>query len=177
MPDIQDTALLDMLEAEQALHRLNTVYCRAADRMDRELMNSVWTRDGQIDAGVFKGPASEFAVALTTPDPSRERTYHSISNEYFEIDGDSARGEVYVIAVSTVIENDSKVDQWIGGRYLDTYRRESGAWKIATRSFVMDWNMHLPTTAIWDEGMFGMIKLRGTRDHSDPAYSLFGAKA
>lgn len=177
MPENLDTALLDTLEAEQALHRLNTVYCRAADRMDRALMDSVWTRDGQIDAGVFKGPASEFALAITTPDPNRERSYHSISNEYFEIDGDQARGEVYVVAISTVLKDGKKIDQWIGGRYLDTYRREQGEWKIATRSFVMDWNMHLPTTAIWDEGLFGMIKLRGTRDGSDPSYRLFGAKA
>ena len=37
--------------------------------------------------------------------------------------------------------------------------------------------MNKPTTAVWDEGLFGMIKLRGTRDRSDPVYALLGAQA
>lgn len=172
-----DIALLEELEAQRDLHNLNTRYCRGADRMDADMLGSVWTRDAQVDCGAFKGPAQEFTTAVTTPDAVRERSYHAISNEYYEVDGDTARGEVYLIAISTLVENGSKNDQWIGGRYLDTYKREDGAWKIATRAFVMDWNMNKPTTAVWDEGLFGMIKLRGTRDRSDPVYALLGAQA
>lgn len=172
-----DIEVLEQLEDKQALRDLNAKYCRAADRGDEGLLASLWSRGAQVDHGGFAGPASEFVRVVTAPDATRERTFHSISNEYFEIDGAKARGEIYVISVSTHDRGGKKTDELIGGRYLDEYEKSGGKWAIARRTFVHEWNMNFPTSAVWDEGLFGMIKLRGTRTKADPIYTLFGAQS
>lgn len=174
MNQLSDMAVLENVEAKQALHALNSRFCRALDRMDRDLMNSLWTDDAEVDIGAHQGDARSFSEAVTADDGRLERSFSSISNEYFDIDGDQAKGELYVINISTVVLGGEKEDRLIGGRYLDRYQKVNGDWKIASRIFVHDWNMSHPTTAVWDEGLFGMIKLRGTRDKTDPVYSLLG---
>ncbi len=171
-----DIKVLQQLEDKQALHELNARYCRAADRADEGLFASLWGNGAQVNYGAFVGPASEFVRVVTAPDDIRERTFHSISNEYFEIDGDQARGEIYVIAVSTLNKDGAKTDHLVGGRYLDEYEKTGDAWKIARRTFVHEWNMNFPTSAVWDEGLFGMIKLRGSRSKGDPIYALAGTQ-
>lgn len=169
-----DLEILEQVEAKQALHSLNARFARALDRMDRCLMVSLWTDDAEVDCGAHQGSAKGFVVAVTTADAALERSFTSVSNEYFEVTGNTAIGEVYMINVSTVIEDGNKVDRLIGGRYLDSYREEEGQWKIAQRIFVHDWNMSHATTAVWDEGLFGLITLRGKRDQTDPVYALLG---
>ncbi|MNZ41978.1 hypothetical protein D3C78_595440 [compost metagenome] len=171
--EMTDLALLEQVEAKQALQQLNAKFSRAMDRMDRCLMVSLWTDDGQIDWGAHKGSAKPFVIAATTADANLERSFHSVSTEYFEVDGDKAIGEVSVIIVSIVLENGAKMDRLIGGRYLDRYRKEGGQWKIAQRTFVHDWNMNLPSSANLEEGMFAKF-LKGRRDKQDPSYQLFG---
>lgn len=170
-----DMALLEQVEAQQALHQLNAKFSRALDRMDRALLVSLLSDDAQIDCGAHKGPAAAFVTAVTSADPALERSFHSISNEYFQVDGDQAVGEVYVINISTIVEAGQKLDRLIGGRYLDRYQRTHGQWQVTQRVFVHDWNMTRPSTAVWDEGLFGQFKLRGTRDTRDPVYELLGA--
>lgn len=174
MNPTSDLALLEQVEAKQALQQLNARFSRAMDRMDRCLMVSLWTDDGEVDWGAHKGSAKPFVIAATSPDASLERSFHSVSNEYFEIDGHSAIGEISVIIVSTLVENGQKTDRLVGGRFLDRYRKEGEQWKIAKRTFVHDWNMHQPASAVWDEGMFALF-LKGQRGDSDPSYQLLGA--
>lgn len=173
MSDTSEQALVDELEAKQALHELNAAHARAADRLDRELMKSLWHPDATVDVGIFAGPASEYAELVTEPNEAMERSFHALSNEYYRILGDKAVGETYVIAVTTVVEGGEKIDRLVGGRYLDRYQRRNGEWKFSERVFVLDWNMNQPCTAVWDEGLFGQIKLRGARDGNDPIYNYW----
>ena len=175
MSHLTDEALLEQLEARQALHTLNAQFARALDRMDRCLMVSLWTQDAHIDWGKHQGPVQAFVMEATTARDDLERSFTTLSNAVFNLNGMQACGEIYVLNVSTVIENGSKVERFLGGRFLDQYRCEQGQWKIAQRTFVMDWNMTQPCTAIWDEGLFGLITLRGRRDDQDPVYQLMGA--
>lgn len=176
MTDNNEQQLLQQLEDKQALRELGTLFARAADRADRSLLASLFADGAQVSVGGFSGPASEFVGVCAEP-AGLERSFHSVSNEFYQVDGDTARGELYVINVSTWNKDGAKTDTLIGGRYLDEYRKVGGAWKIARRTFVHEWNMSFPTTAVWDEGLFGMIKLRGTRGKDDPSYTLFGEKA
>lgn len=171
-----DEVLLQQLEDKAALRELTTLYARAADRADRGLFDSLWTEDARVDQGAFSGAARDFAAVLLQP-AGLERSFNSVSNEYFDVDGDRARGEVYVITVSTWEKGGSKTDTLIGGRYVDEYRKLGGKWKIARRTFVHEWNMSFPTTTVWDEGLFGLIKLRGQRSKADPIYALYGSRA
>jgi len=168
-----DAQLLQELEDKEALRSLNAFYARAADRADRALYESLWAAGAQVEEGGFKGPATEFAATLLSP-AGLERSFHSVSNEFFEVDGERARGEVYVINVATWNVSGNKTDTLIGGRYIDEYAKVGGQWKFARRTFVHEWNMSFPTTAVWDEGLFGMIKLRGLRSKDDPIYERFG---
>ncbi|WGK62450.1 nuclear transport factor 2 family protein [Halopseudomonas sp. SMJS2] len=172
---VSEQALLGEVEAKQALHLLNSLFCRAHDRADRGLMMSLFTADASIDCGSFQGSAEPYIVSVTELSDEIERTFSSVSNEIFYITGDEARGEVCLINFTTVVNDGVKTDRLTGGRYLDKYRKVGGAWKIEHRSFVHDWNMNQPTTAVWDEGLFGLFKLRGTRDRSDPVYGMLEA--
>lgn len=176
MSDNNDMKVLQELEDKQALRELVTRYARGVDRADRELLMSLWAEGAQVENGAFAGPANEF-VDMCLNRPELERSFHSVSNEFFLVDGDSARGESYVIAVATWNKGGEKTDTLVGGRYVDEYRKEGGQWKIARRTFVHEWNMSFPTTAVWDEGLFGMIKLRGQRSKDDPIYKIFGSRA
>lgn len=176
MSNNNELALLQELEDKQALREVSTLFARALDRADGPLLASLFADGAQVSIGAFSGPASEFVAASVSP-AGLERSFHSVSNEFYQIDGDSARGEVYVIDVATWNTADGKTDTLIGGRYVDEYSKVGGAWKIARRTFAHEWNMSFPTTTVWDEGLFGMIKLRGTRGKDDPIYTILGAQA
>lgn len=175
MSDVNELALLQELEDKEALRTLNARFARALDRADRALLAGLWADGAQVEDGGFAGPASEYVETAVNP-AGLERSFHSISNEFFLIDGDRARGEVYVINVATWNKDGGKTDTLIGGRYVDEYARVGGAWKFARRTFVHEWNMSFPTTAVWDEGLFGMIKLRGLRSKDDPIYTILGER-
>lgn len=170
-----EAALLQELEDKEALRGLNARFARALDRGDQALLAGLWADGAQVEDGAFTGPASEYVATAASP-AGLERSFHSISNELFLVDGDRARGEVYVINVATWNKDGGKTDTLIGGRYVDEYTRVGGDWKFARRSFVHEWNMSFPTTTVWDEGLFGMIKLRGSRGKDDPIYTLFGER-
>jgi len=174
MSEDSSNRLLDELASKQALHELSIVYCRGADRCDAHLFGSVWTDDAQVDCAGFVGPAAEFVRMVTTPSDARERSFHTVTNPYFRIDGDAARGEVHVTAVSTVNLGGQKLNQLVGGRYIDEYKRIGGVWKISRRTFVFDWDMNFPVSGLIEEqNLLGQITKRGRPGQDDPFYALF----
>lgn len=165
---------IDTMLSRQLLQDLQAAYCRAVDRTDAELLASIFHDDATVVTGHYNGPAGEFAREIT--DWCRDntlRTFHTVSNQWIDIDGDEAVGEAYVIALQTAKdESGSSQDSLVGGRYLDKYERRGGAWKIAQRTFVMDWNINQPGSAVFDEGMFGEM-IQGTRGSQDSIYDFW----
>lgn len=176
MTSATDDSLADVLAARQDFRDLNAAYCRGIDRCDEPLLRSIWHPDATVAYGIFDGNALEFSSYITKLNQGLERTFHTVSNQYHKVDGDKAVGESYVIGVATAKVEGKLMDTLIGGRYLDRLERRNGVWKIAHRTYVMDWNMNMPATAEWDEGMYGMIKTRGKRDKSDPSYAVWEGK-
>jgi hypothetical protein len=175
MAGMNENAVLQELEDKEALRAVVTKFARALDRADADLLASTLANDAQVSYGGFEGKGSDFVTQRLTP-AGLERSFHSISNEYFQLSGDLAKGEVYVITVSTwAPAGQDKIDTLIGGRYIDEYSKASGEWKITKRTFVHEWNMTFPNTTVWDEGLFGQIKLRGLRSKEDPIYTVLGA--
>jgi hypothetical protein len=167
---------LDLALSRQALHELLTAYCRGADRADAELLASCFHDDASIVAGAFNGPARDFARDVTEQLRANvKRVFHSVANEWFQIDGDRAVGESYAIAVATTTQNGRDVDTVTGGRYIDRFERRGGVWKIAERVFVQDWNMNQPSTAAFDDAFYAGLKLRGCYGKSDPVYAFWRA--
>ena len=131
-------------EDEIQLRELAERYARMMDRMNFDWLPQVFAEDGGL-----AGPGYE----MTGHDQLRQglqsldqfsATLHGVLNTYFEIDGDTATGEVYCVAnhVHEVEGIPFKLD--MGIRYEDDYKRVPGGWVIARRKFNMVWETDLP---------------------------------
>lgn len=165
------TAQIDALIARQACHDLSMAYCRAADRGDEALMASIFHPDATVVSGIKNGSGADFARDITAfVKANLERCFHSVANEWYEIDGDQGVGESYVIAMVSAGGNDIMT----GGRYLDAFERRDGLWKIRSRTFVLDWTTTHPTT-FEQAGMYAPLTTRGAFGKNDPIYAFWGA--
>lgn len=162
---------LEQAIAKQALHDLVVNYARGVDRADEALLASVFHPDAEVVTGVIDGSGPDYARAVAAMvRESLSATFHSVANEYFEVRGRHARGEVYVIAHMI-----AGADQTLtGGRYLDRYEQRQGAWKIAHRRFVTDWTLTQPVSMQTD-GMYESLTTRGGYAPDDPSVAFWAA--
>jgi hypothetical protein len=167
VPSGADQQIADAV-TRQALHDLVMAYSRGIDRCDEDLFSSIWHEGASVEYGVFDGDAHEFSRFIVPATRGLRRSAHCPSQERYEIRGDRAVGEVYVIAFATVPMESGDEDSLIGGRYIDRYERRDGIWKIVHRIFALDWVVNQPGTAIWDGELYGPLTLRGGRGAEDP---------
>jgi hypothetical protein len=162
-------AQADQALSKQALHDLGMAYARAIDRADASLMASIFHDDATVVSGVFNGSAAEFAARIAAfVRENIERCFHSVANEWYDVRGDDAVGESYVIANTTAGGKDTLT----GGRYVDAYQRRNGVWKIKARTFVVDWTNTQPTS-YETGGMYAALTTRGCYGTSDPVYAFW----
>jgi hypothetical protein len=161
--------------ARQQIADLTMAYCRGVDRVDEALLKQVFHPDSTVVSGVFNGNGHAFATEICgIVKAVFNQTFHSIANQWIEVTGDTAIGETYVIAVSTMTNDDGSPSEMLtGGRYLDRFERRDGAWKIAERSFVCDWNRVDASTRQMDEGMYAPFDLQGRQGPDDPVYAFW----
>jgi hypothetical protein len=165
----QDIAAL--LE-KQAIIELVEAYSRAVDRQDFVLLRSLYAADGIDDhGGIYCGPADGFVAWLRTAMKGVD-TSHAVHNHTISVDGETAEGEVYVTAYNRIPNVEGGFDEFIQGlRYMDHYTKESGQWRFARRTVIVDWAQHRP--ALWD---FEHPLLKGKRPAvagpADPSYAL-----
>jgi hypothetical protein len=155
----------------QAIREVCMRYCRAVDRLDSDELPHVFHDDATVAYGTYDGPTSGFIANTFAHILTMERTFHCLGNQLIEVDGDDATGEIYVFAYISETQEGELTDTLLVGRYLDRYQRRDGVWKISHRAFVMDWNQNTPSSAEWDEGMYGDIRTRGARAPHDPLYA------
>lgn len=169
---LDEAAALDKVVSHQAIIELSCQYCRGVDRGDADIIMEAFHDDAEIVSGVINGPVKSFSTEIVKIlDEVSPRVMHSVTNHWIEIDGDSAVGESYVVAYQGLLGEEPQ-DVLTGGRYIDKYERRNGVWKIAHRSFVLDWSTSSPAKNLLDSGMFeDMVK--GQRSHDDPVYSLW----
>ena len=166
MPMNVDAADLDAALSRDAIHLLLTRYCRAVDRGDEALMASIFWDDAEVVSGICNGSGAEFARAVVAyVTANLELCFHSVSNEWIEVKGEHAIGEHYILAHSRAGGNDALT----GGRYVNSYERRGGVWKIASRCFVCDWTATHPTT-FEPAGFYEGLTKRGCFGRSDPVY-------
>lgn len=138
--DDQIQALLD----KQAITELSYRYSRAADRLDRELLASVYWPDGTDDHGAFSGSAPDYVDWVIGLLSGWIAVHHDNTNILIELDGESAVGEVHWAGYYTYEVNGQVQDQLAVGRYLDRYERRNGEWRILHRTCVSDWSRMEP---------------------------------
>lgn len=128
-------ALLDKSD----LQDLVNTYARGLDRCDPELLKSVFFEDATVEMISFSGEAHAFAeTTLAALKVHAATTSHFTTNCLFEIDGDNAVGESYLISVSVMKDGDDAKPAVHVGRYLDRFQKRNGQWKFIYRSIVID---------------------------------------
>jgi hypothetical protein len=98
---------------------------------------------------------------------------HNITTVNFVINGDTAEGEIYTIAVHTLAGSGRDIDLVVGGRYLDKYEKRAGTWKVLERTIVTDWARVTDPSSMDLNHPITKDTLKGTPDASDPSFHFF----
>ena len=156
------------------LQRLAWTYCHAVDRGDMDLLRSLYHDDAIDDhGGMFKGSPDDYVAWLPKMLAAVDAIRHTIDSMLFVVDGDRAQGEL----VNTAYHRTGDREVVIGGRYLDTYERRDGVWRILHRSLVTDFVEQ--RTVSEAAGFIGKGVAWGQKDATDPVYTrldLFAAQ-
>ncbi len=127
--------------------QLRDLAFRYARMMDRRQFD--WLPEVFADDGVLSGPGYE----MKGHDQLRQglklleqysATLHGVLNTYFEIDGDTATGEIYCVANHVHEKEGIPFRQDMGIRYEDRYTRQENGWVIQLRYFNMVWETDTP---------------------------------
>jgi hypothetical protein len=164
---MNDHDLLRELADRQAITDLIYRYCRAMDRIDRELGYTIWHEDGTADygEGVYQGSGRGFIDFVCEQHRGALIHAHQVTNIITELDGALAASESYVVS-DLRAERDGKVKQittW--GRYLDQWSRRDGRWALDRRVAIRDFS------EVRDASPMPLAE-RGKRDRSDPSYAI-----
>jgi hypothetical protein len=183
-------SLVDRAEIEHVLH----MYCRAIDRLDKELLKSVYHPDGTDDHGSFTGNAHEFADRIMVDLKALIIDgMHTVTHCAIDVQGNWATAESYYHAYQLCPGGREKVaaffgeryaakaardgtldgphDYFCGGRYIDLFEKRNGVWKILRRKITNEWGVMQPNTRVTDQGHVAHFLLPGSRDRSDPVYA------
>jgi len=126
---------------EQALLHLANRYAQAVDRRDAEALISLFTADGGIDRPGASWRGHEqlrgIVARLTSLYAS---TFHTVRNQAVTIDGDTAEGETYSVAMHMMPPGNGAPKRMdMGIRYQDRFVRQDGNWLFASRQLIVDW--------------------------------------
>ena len=132
--------------AKQEIYELACNYMRGLDRLDKDLLLSVFFADAWCEYGFSNGNASEFIDYAINALQAHEANHHMIGNVLIDVEGDEAFGEVYFHAYHKVQGESGFEDIIIAGRYLDRYEKRQDTWKFAYRSERVDWSRTQPTS-------------------------------
>lgn len=163
------TLTLDDIIAKQEITDLVGRYMRGLDRLDRELLRSVFHDNAYTDYGFYKGGPDGFVEMAHGALKNHLSNHHMIGQTNIDIDGNVAYGEIYFQAFHRIIEQGNERDLIISGRYVDRYEKRNGQWKIIFRSEINDWARNDPAS----DGYFRSQpdSLRGARKPEDVIYS------
>jgi hypothetical protein len=129
------------LSAHDQIRQIATRYSRGVDRLDADLMKSAYWPDATDDHGVFVGNAMEFCDRVVSSHTRFTATMHCVMNHAIEVDEDegTGNGEIYNVTYVFREESGRKLLETWWGRYLDTYERREGEWRIKARICVHEY--------------------------------------
>lgn len=172
--------LLDRRAIDDLLAR----YTRGVDRLDRELLASVYHEDALDDHGCFVGTREEFIdYVLAMHTEHHHATMHFAGSTTVEIDGATAHAETYYLFCS--MNKRGQPFTMVGGRYLDRMEKRDGEWRILHRKCLTDWvapSINERAAAKTPEGRANFLHMAEhewaatkngawpSRDRSDPRY-------
>ena len=160
------------LVVKQAITEVIYRYCRALDRMDRPLADTIWHPGGTADYGpaMFQGTGADFLDWVWPTHATMLGHSHQIANVLIEVDGDTAGSESYVTATLWATFAPGELTQIVSrGRYVDRWSKHDGVWAIDHRRFLEDFTVMtaLPGVAAPDPATTA-----ARRDRTDPSYGV-----
>lgn len=173
-----DQARLERLLAREEICEVLARYARGVDRADAALLKSCYHPDAiEEHGGNYTGNALEYVDGAIPRIRALGQMQHLLGTSHVEFDGDVAWVETYILTFLRMARPDgSSVDTFTGGRLHDRFERRDGAWKIAHRRTIFDWNRDEPSSEGWCGGLFVPGKpgmLLGRKGESDPSYQRF----
>ena len=170
-------AELRVLLDKQAIQEVLARYVRAVDRCDEALLRTVFHPDA-IDHHVgHRNTARDFCAWALELVRQIGPVAHYLSTPLIELDGDVAWSECYGIAFHRIERDGDAFDNFLGARVLDRFERRDGAWRIAWRRVVYDWNRDVAPAETWGRGVFPGFRAEGCKGRSDPLYEFLGERA
>lgn len=169
-----DETAMATLIAKDAIRDLVQTYCRAIDRKDFDLLETLYDTGAGDDHGCNpSGTAEEFFTVMRTSSGSATTLHHNITNHHIKVDGNHGEGEAYLIGYHIIEDDDGKPYGFLlGARYLDRYVRRDGIWKFAHRRVLADWVKHFDAEQCEHAPeIAGMVAGRSTS--ADPSYDFF----
>lgn len=171
MTDSRLAELYDKQAITEVLYR----YARGWDRFDEEALLSCFHEEAENIHGSKRIRARDFVTnGLQALDEVKSMT-HMITNPMIEIRGERAISECTFLAHHRRVSADGsrEEDMFIKGRYLDLFEQRGGAWRIASRRRVHDFERVVPPA---DQTLADAPPDQiGARKPVDPLYSLLDA--
>jgi ketosteroid isomerase-like protein len=130
------------LADRQSIAALLARHSIAIDNADADALRATYSDDGAVAYGFFTGPAATFSGLVTAPKRGQPRSLHRTSNIWLKLAGDTALSESCVVACNTAQAEGQVTRRIVGGRYLDRLVRTAAGWRIAHRTYVLDWNLN-----------------------------------
>jgi uncharacterized protein (TIGR02246 family) len=133
---------VQVLEDREEIRALILAYGQAHDHRDYRTYASLFAANGEWVGGLgtAKGPDAIFALMDKSighnPLPEGSGTFHVMTNEQIEIDGDRASATTKWIYITAADDNSPKLTYL--GHYDDEFVRENGRWRFLRRQSISD---------------------------------------
>lgn len=143
-----DSEALTQLLDKEAIRDVLIRYARGIDRIDEDLIGSVYHEGAYDDHGGLSGPAIDFVHRPARHSASHRMGHHLLGQSAIDLRGDTAFVETYQIYHGLEAPADEPEQLIIMvGRYLDRMERRDGKWAIVYRRVVMDLTEQRPIGA------------------------------
>jgi hypothetical protein len=175
--------VVGILQDRQSIYDCLIRYSRGVDRLDRDLLLSVYHPDAIDDHGTFYGSPADFADYVIDMHTANHFSHqHCLYNHSCDLDGNVAHAETYYTFVC--MNRIGKPVTMNGGRYIDRFERRENRWAIAHRVCVRDWALldehpdpddlaaYTARRAVLAPEVVAFMNAgaRPARDRSDPSY-------
>jgi hypothetical protein len=159
-------AKIQELSDRQEIYDCLMRYCRAIDRVDRALLETVYHPGAVDDHGDYVGPATGFIDWVMAAQPKdHHRSQHMILNHYCELEGDVAFAESYWLV--RTVNTAGPPHTTASGRYVDQFEKRDGRWAVVSRICLIDiLDEHFDPKGEFRDGPYG----KSTRDRNDTSY-------
>ena len=159
-------AQIDEMLAKEAIRDALMRYCRGVDRLDADIIRSVYHPDAYDDHAGRQFTGETVGQGLVDwMTEIMDVTSHNITTSNIEIEGDSAGSEAYTTSMHLqTVDGEQRMLLAIA-RYVDRFERRNGEWKIIERVVV-------PEFTGWVEMQRLGFATPARRDKTDPSYRV-----